>query len=81
MGGEGVGVRAMANDNRFRALYEELRRLKREEMPRKMDNPIDQARHDVEVAAEIGRVERLIEEEMGKDGRVYGGHEAGKETV
>lgn len=48
-------------------LFRALRRLKQEKLPERKDDPIDQARHDVEVAAEIRRVERMIEEEMEDD--------------
>lgn len=58
----------MGDELRLRALYEELRRLKQEELPRKKDNPVDQARHDMDVRARIERAEREIEEEMRRDG-------------
>ena len=52
---------------RLHSMFAELRRLKQKELPERKDNPIDQARHDVEVEAEIRRVERMIEEEMEHD--------------
>lgn len=57
-----------AKQARLRNLFAELRRLKQEELPRKLPDPIEQARHDLAVAVEIERVEREIEEEMKRDG-------------
>ena len=45
-------------------LFAELRALKQIELPRKLPDPIEQARHDLSVAVEIERVEKEIEEEM-----------------
>lgn len=49
-------------------LFDELRRIKRDELPRKLPDPVEQARHDLAVAVEIERVEREIEEEMRRNG-------------
>ena len=48
-------------------LFCALRRLKQEKLPERKDDPIEQARHDLAVAAEIRRVERMIEEEREDD--------------
>lgn len=57
-------MRADIVKTRLYWLFRALRRLKQEELPERKDDPIDQARHDAEVEAEIRRVERMIEEEM-----------------
>ena len=45
-------------------LFAHLRALKQTELPRKLPDPIEQARHDLVVAVEIERVEKEIGEEM-----------------
>lgn len=55
-------------DDNLRDLFAHLRALKQTELPRRMPDPIEQARHDLAVAVEIERVEREIEEEMRRDG-------------
>lgn len=53
-----------AKQKRLHALFAELRRLKREEMPWKCEDPIMQAQHDASVRECIGEVEQRIEREM-----------------
>ena len=50
--------------DKLHSLFAELRALKQTELPRKLPDPVEQARHDLAVAVEIERVEREIEEEM-----------------
>ena len=57
-----------ARVGRLYLLYGRLRYLKQSCLPMKLPDPVDQARHDMAVAAEIARVEREIEKEMGRDG-------------
>ena len=53
----------MKNDN-LHTLYAELRRLKREELPRQIPDPVRQAYHDERIRGAIRRVEEEIEREM-----------------
>lgn len=55
---------ADAKTGRLYLLFGRLRYLKQRCLPVRLPDPIDQARHDVEVAAEIRRVEKMIEEEL-----------------
>lgn len=48
-------------------LFAELRRLKQEELPRRFDDPVQQAYHDERIRGAIRRVEEEIERRM-KDG-------------
>ena len=50
--------------NRLRALFAELRRLKQEELPRRFEDPVEQARHDMRVREAIRRAEEKIERRM-----------------
>lgn len=56
---------ADAKTGRLYWLYGWLRYLKQSRLPVRLSDPVEQARHDLRVRAEIERVEREIEEEMG----------------
>ena len=49
---------------RLRELFEELRRLKQDEMPREYDDPVMQAGHAVMLRWKIEKIEEQIEREM-----------------
>lgn len=51
----------------LRTLYAELRRLKQEELPKRMDDPVQQAYHDERIRWAIRRVEEEIERRMGDE--------------
>lgn len=53
--------------NSLHSLFAELRRLKQEELPRRFEDPVEQARHDMRIREAIQRAEEKIERGM-KDG-------------
>ena len=54
----------MLTDSVLHGLFAELRRLKQEEMPKRMADPVEQAYHDERIGSAIRRVEEKIEREM-----------------
>lgn len=43
-------------------LFSELRRLKQEELPKRFEDPVEQAYHDARIKGAIRRIEEKIEE-------------------
>lgn len=57
----------MLTDTRLYGLFAELRRLKREELPKRMADPVEQAYHDERIRGAIRLVEEKIEREISSD--------------
>ena len=54
----------MLTEQALHALFAELRRLKQEELPKQMADPIEQAYHDARIRSAIRAVEEKIERAM-----------------
>lgn len=54
----------MLTDSVLYGLFAELRRLKQEELPKRMADPVEQAYHDERIRSAIRAVEEKIERAM-----------------
>lgn len=59
----------MLTDSILYGLFAELRRLKQEELPKRMADPVEQAYHDERIRSAIRAVEEKIERELKHDRR------------